>query len=251
MRRIAPVVAAALFVAFAALAGGLDSVDGLKGGPTPGVLSTGNIGTTSSDFVDAGVVKAGFIDAGTITTSLVRVGYLDAGTVNTPLVQAGFIDAGTILFGGNAAQTITGDGSGNLSFGGSVIVPTSGTGYINTISSNGSNPLTMAAVNPVGNTGVILKTGTTHTSGTVVCLSNNNATPLCLGYQGAIQPTMITVPTCAAGLEGAVVVDSASGVSTGHRTRICICVSDGAGTPARAWQNIASGTVGTTTACND
>lgn len=56
---------------------------------------------------------------------------------------------------------------------------------------------------------------------------------------------------CSAGNEGKIRRDSAGGGTTGHRTKICLCTSDGAGTPAYAWQNIISGTVGTTTACND
>lgn len=55
---------------------------------------------------------------------------------------------------------------------------------------------------------------------------------------------------CSAGNEGKIRRDTAAGGTSGARTRICLCTSDGAGTPAYAWQNIVSGTVGTTTACN-
>jgi hypothetical protein len=60
-----------------------------------------------------------------------------------------------------------------------------------------------------------------------------------------------TLVTCASTTEGYVSRDVGSGVSTGHRTRLCLCVSDGAGSPAYAWQNMVSGTVGTTTTCSD
>lgn len=36
---------------------------------------------------------------------------------------------------------------------------------------------------------------------------------------------------------------------TGARTRACLCTSDGGGTPTYAWQNLATGTVGTSTTC--
>jgi len=59
------------------------------------------------------------------------------------------------------------------------------------------------------------------------------------------------VGTCNSGAEGVMRRDSAGGGTTGHRTKVCLCTSDGAGTPAYAWTNLGSGTVGTSTACND
>lgn len=64
-----------------------------------------------------------------------------------------------------------------------------------------------------------------------------------------VKPT--TLETCAAGIEWQMRADAASGVSTGHRSRVCLCTSDGAGSPAYAWENITSGTIGTTTTCPD
>ncbi len=58
-----------------------------------------------------------------------------------------------------------------------------------------------------------------------------------------------TLRTCAAAIEGAVSRDVASGVSTGKRTKLCLCTSDGAGSPAYVWQNLATGTLGSTTTC--
>jgi hypothetical protein len=56
--------------------------------------------------------------------------------------------------------------------------------------------------------------------------------------------------TCGASREGDILRDTAAGGSTtGERTRLCMCGSDGAGTPAYAWQNLVSGTTGTTTTC--
>lgn len=62
--------------------------------------------------------------------------------------------------------------------------------------------------------------------------------------------SLVTLPTCGASTEGMARVDGASGGTSGARTRLCLCTSDGAGTPAYAWQNVESGTVGTTTTCS-
>jgi len=55
--------------------------------------------------------------------------------------------------------------------------------------------------------------------------------------------------TCAVGLEGNLLVDSASGANTGHATRLCMCRSNGSNT--YAWINVVTQTVGTTTSCSD
>jgi hypothetical protein len=68
---------------------------------------------------------------------------------------------------------------------------------------------------------------------------------------GGIQSTSATLATCNSGNEGRIDRDVAAGVSTGNRTRICVCTSDGAGTPAYAWRNLATGNVGTSTTCPD
>lgn len=46
-------------------------------------------------------------------------------------------------------------------------------------------------------------------------------------------------------------VKALSGASLSARTRLCICTSDGGGTPAYAWVNVITGTVGTASACNN
>lgn len=58
-----------------------------------------------------------------------------------------------------------------------------------------------------------------------------------------------TLATCDGSLEWTVAADVASGASTGARSRLCVCTSDGAGSPAYAWQNIATANVGNTTTC--
>lgn len=58
------------------------------------------------------------------------------------------------------------------------------------------------------------------------------------------------IGTCNSLSERQLKSDSLAGGTSGARTRLCMCTSDGAGTPAYAWVNIVSGTVGTSTACN-
>lgn len=56
--------------------------------------------------------------------------------------------------------------------------------------------------------------------------------------------------TCNAGNHGLIIRDTLTGdASDGKRTKLCLCTSDGAASPAYAWQNLATGTVGTTTTC--
>jgi hypothetical protein len=42
-----------------------------------------------------------------------------------------------------------------------------------------------------------------------------------------------------------------SGAVLSARSRLCLCTSDGGGTPAYAWLNVVTGTVGTSSACNN
>lgn len=70
-------------------------------------------------------------------------------------------------------------------------------------------------------------------------------------YDGSIVNTAVTLQACAAGLEGAITRDAVGGGTGGHRTRICVCTSDGAGSPGYKWQNMVSATLGTTTTCAD
>lgn len=67
--------------------------------------------------------------------------------------------------------------------------------------------------------------------------------------EGVLRHVPDTLGTCNATNEFGVKGDSSSGGTTGDRSRICLCTSDGGGTPAYAWQNVVSGTVGTSTTC--
>lgn len=99
---------------------------------------------------------------------------------------------------------------------------------------------------------------TTDTTGCVAgkegglrAVSTDNTLRYCDGtaLQRVTIDSPITLPTCSSALEGAVRADSASGGTSGARTRVCICTSDGGGSPAYAWQNSATASVGTTTTC--
>lgn len=92
-------------------------------------------------------------------------------------------------------------------------------------------------------------------SGTAVAtfagtLGNTTATTaLTVDDAEGLKVTSKTLATCASGLEWTLAADAASGVSTGARSRMCMCTSDGAGSPAYAWQNIVTANVGNTTTC--
>lgn len=68
-----------------------------------------------------------------------------------------------------------------------------------------------------------------------------------IGTSAQIGLDPVTLPTCNGGAEGRIARDVASGGSSGSRTRLCFCTNNGSGT--YNWQNLATGTVGTTTAC--
>lgn len=57
------------------------------------------------------------------------------------------------------------------------------------------------------------------------------------------------LPTCSVSLEGTFKRDGTTGAASTARTRMCWCTSDGAASPAYAWVNSISGTVGTATTC--
>lgn len=80
-------------------------------------------------------------------------------------------------------------------------------------------------------------------------IATNNLVRWKVRSDGPTQYTSQGLPTCGASLEWSVAADSTSGVSTAHRSRLCMCTSNGSA--VYAWQNIVSGTVGNTTTCND
>lgn len=95
-----------------------------------------------------------------------------------------------------------------------------------------------------------LSTGTSVVQeGTAYATNEAAGKPWLFDDAEGFKSTPKTLATCAAGLEWTIQADVASGVSTGKRSKLCLCTSNGAGSPVYAWQNLATGTVGTTTTC--
>lgn len=67
-------------------------------------------------------------------------------------------------------------------------------------------------------------------------------------FNTSVRVAFTTIGTCAAGVEGALRLDTASGIATGQATRLCMCRS--AGASDYAWINVITGTVGNATTCN-
>jgi hypothetical protein len=68
--------------------------------------------------------------------------------------------------------------------------------------------------------------------------------------KGLLHVVTAALGTCALAREGTEMRDNTSGGTSGDRTRICLCTSDGGGTPAYAWVNIGCpDTVGDATTC--
>lgn len=68
--------------------------------------------------------------------------------------------------------------------------------------------------------------------------------------EGTTRLVPVALGTCGASSEFGMRGDIAAGASTGARTRLCLCTSDGAGSPVYEWRNIGCpNTSGTTTTC--
>lgn len=80
-------------------------------------------------------------------------------------------------------------------------------------------------------------------------ISNDTAaTPVTFVDGEGVMFTRAALVTCAVAIEGTIATDILSGSSaTTKRTKLCLCSSDGSG--AYKWQNLATGTLGTTTTC--
>lgn len=80
-------------------------------------------------------------------------------------------------------------------------------------------------------------------------LSGNSTNPVTVSDADGLRIAPNALDTCTATYEGALQNDSTAGIATGHRTRMCMCTSDGAS--AYKWQNVVTATLGTTTTCPD
>lgn len=128
-----------------------------------------------------------------------------------------------------------------------------GPGANDCFGTNGSGYVTLpaGAVLTVGSTllqdaQVIIVNGYLTLSNSLIRTLSGAPVPL----EGGARHVAQALGTCNAGLEWATRADAASGVSTGARSRLCLCTSDGAGSPAYEWRNIGCpNTSGTTTTC--
>jgi hypothetical protein len=112
--------------------------------------------------------------------------------------------------------------------------------------------LTGKAANGATARGLIVNANTalSDDSSGLLDLRNNATTKYLVDEDGSRLGTRVTLKTCAAAYEGMVSLDVASGsTTTSKRTKFCLCTSDGAASPAYAWQNLATGTLGNTTTC--
>jgi hypothetical protein len=132
-----------------------------------------------------------------------------------------------------------------------------GPGTCNEYGTNGSGDIILGGTdcNPTirwGDSSVISGSSWSNTNGAINCEGNcihrNNSGPLRM--EDHVRYTAVALGTCSSTMEGSLASDAAAGASTGARTRVCLCTSDGAGTPAYEWRNIGCpNTSGTTTTC--
>jgi hypothetical protein len=103
----------------------------------------------------------------------------------------------------------------------------------------------------------LTENGNVQISNGALLLQNNTviynqtaAKPVGVDAPFGVQLAAKALGTCASAVERSLVPDAAAGGTTGARTRLCLCTSDGAGTPAYSWRNISCpGEAGTTTTC--
>ncbi len=98
--------------------------------------------------------------------------------------------------------------------------------------------------------GPIVLRHTFMTDGGVIL--NGPSAPLNVGEagistDGGIAIVAQTLPTCSVAIEFKMASDILSGINTGKRSKLCMCTSNGSA--VYAWQNMATGTIGTSTTC--
>lgn len=128
----------------------------------------------------------------------------------------------------------------------------------NYISNAGNTTLSLRGTATDGASALAIKLGNNATLSTagakMVSFQNNGTEKAFVDLNGSIaMVTSPTLQTCASALEG--LMTRGAGGTSGARTKICLCTSDGAGSPAYAWKNISdifaldASSVGTTTTC--
>lgn len=214
---------AALLLAAAAAAGGF-------GGSSGGTSGTG---MTSGAQTFTGLKT--FSDG--VATSTVSASGLFTSTVASGSVAFSLTSGARLTFG-SANRYISDDGS-NIVIKGSVM-PSA------TVSWDfGDNARSWGSFYLWA---IVLNSGQIRDSNSIARISLSTGS---IDLGNPIKTSADTLATCASGTEGEISRDTSSGGTTGHRTRLCLCTSDGAGTPGYKWQNMGSASLGTTTTCPD
>lgn len=171
----------------------------------------------------------------------------DGGTFNTLRVTGnafvgGTIDAGSIVSNGAlTSRASSGQNAFSVATQGARI--DFGPGTADHCVANADETISCATALRLSSNSALYLNGTTGTR-----YFWHNATNDALELNG--QARLIenaALATCSESLEGTLSRDVLSGVATGKRTKLCLCTSSGAS--VYAWQNVATGTLGTTTTC--
>lgn len=200
-----------------------------------------DLGAGSSDWLRSDGTN---IEAGTALESTVASG----STAFTMLTGAKlcFDTAGAQCFSIQNTDQLSWSGTGRL------VMPNVYTGLVVSNGSfSGQMGITGMSSNGASAIGVNLSNfNALSTAGSkLVSVLNSSTEKAHIDRNGSIWIASATLDTCAAGIEGKMSRDTASGGTTGNRTTMCLCTSNGAGTPSYAWQNMVTGTVGSTTGC--
>lgn len=156
--------------------------------------------------------------------------------------------------GGGTSDYITSNGSGaqfttSVTLGSATSLVWGAGG--NSISGTDSAALTLNSTAAVAGA-VDIRGGNSNAA--AVTLRTGTAIGMTVGLVGTVPAvkvannTAANLPTCNSTIQNYMVIVQDAGGSV--RSRLCLCASDNAGSPAFAWVSLAGGTVGTSTACN-
>lgn len=166
-------------------------------------------------------------------------------TLNGNLTVNG--DAG-VVGGGYYGSTIT----SNVASGSNAIALTTngaridlGTGTKDYLTSDGF-AITLGGTVNISGGGLNVLSNNIDITGAGYITNSSAGSALKLSDADGVLIAPLALPTCDAAHEGALMSIAATG---GTRTKLCLCTSDGGGTPAYAWQNLASAALGNTTTC--
>lgn len=206
----------------------------------------------SSGTVRAVTAANGLSLSGSGTLALAAAGAAAAGAVTTGAQS--FAGVKSFVAGPlPAADNTLNLGSSSFRWAGAFIQLLKDGNSVNRITFNGGGTTAYqgGAANGATAVGHTFNTSAAYTTaGALVLKFQNNAVDKATidkdgSYAFLASPTL---ETCAAGIEGK--VTRQAGGTGGTRTHLCMCTSDGAGTPAYAWARVDNtASVGTTTTC--